>query len=580
MEPSHGSEQARVADTTVVRIEPEHSDGYRRLRLTVGEQHQPRTELLRWAGSDVVDPPKNLRRLGGLIHFTDFQIADLASPSRVEFLQRRIGAKDWARMLPAYRPEEFLLPHAIEMTVRTVADLHAQDPLKYAAVLTTGDNTDSMQRNELSWFLTYMNGGSIDTCAGSNRFTDAPVGQGDKHYWNPEPGDDAYKKRGFPTQTGALAAAAQPVPGQGLGMPWLTCLGNHDCLIQGRVPAPSGYDQFLAGGRKPVATGSEPGGEKLDRYLDDPWWVADGEAIDIQPNAQRTVYSTMDYVRAHLESAGEPKGHGFTEENLQDETAYYVWDGIPGVRLIVLHTTNTAGYVDGCVDPDQFAWLEKKLQEVSTEWVLPNGDLTTHEPEQPRAVVIASHHGLSTMHNDFGDEPVYLAHDVRALLHRYPSVVLWLSGHTHINLITPRPATQTAEAAKLAAASIAPPTVAGRYDGRDETFPVAHASGGFWEVSTGAISEWPVQFRTVDIAVDCEESAVCVTTTMVDSRVAVGPDGSNTLEDLASLHREVAANDDQSVGGLNAHGAPADRNQQLYAPIPHSLVSRLRRVSE
>ena len=111
----------KVITTVETTLVPDQAEPYRRLHLHSGEQHTVRNDLV--PATPDGEPARDEVRLAGLVHFTDFQIADLASPSRVEFLQRREGQPDWARMLPAYRPQEFLLAHAIEMTVRTINGL-------------------------------------------------------------------------------------------------------------------------------------------------------------------------------------------------------------------------------------------------------------------------------------------------------------------------------------------------------------------------------------------------------------------------------------------------------------------------
>lgn len=560
---------------------PTAEEPYRILEVGVGEPHQGRSDLV--TDEDRSVEPEPAHRLGGLIHFTDFQLADLASPSRLEFVQRWADdptMAQWHGLAPSYRPQEFLLPHAIESVVRTINAVQEESANAYQAVVTTGDNTDSSQHNELEWFIRYLDGGQVFPAEGTRDFADAPVGSGDAHYWNPDhESEDAYNKRGFPRRSGVVKAAAKPFEAEGLHLPWLGCVGNHDCLVQGRVRSESHWSAFLGGNEKPVAIdpGSAPSGNKLARYVEDPWWSSAGPKREIEASAHRRLYSKREYVQAHLDSQSEPAGHGFTEQNASDETGYYVWDGIPGLRYVCLDTTNSAGNVDGCLDPEQFAWLEERLAEVSAEYMNSAGDLVHNDVAQQRAVVIASHHGLSTMTNNYENNELKLASEVRSLLHRYPNVVLWISGHTHVNLITPRPAATTSEEAQRTGDDVAAPPVANRYDGRSDYFPHAHPQGAFWELSTASISEWPVQCRLLDFFAT-ERNALVVQTTMVDSATAARADGTNTVADLAALHREVAANDDGSVGGLFAEGLATDRNQWLLAPISQSLALALHSI--
>ena len=510
-----------TTEQTLVRDQPDRRTGYRRLRSGPGEDHLRRTELITGPAAPRVGAP-----IARLMHITDFQLADLMSPSRLEFLQRLDGIPAWQRMLPSYRPQEFLLLQAIEAVVRTIRGRRGSGDRDIDAVITTGDNTDSAQQNELETFLTLMDGGPVRTGDPESGLDHSPTASGDPAYWNPEPESrDQWKtERGLPDHPGALAAAARAFDGQGLGAPWLACFGNHDCLVQGRVPAPQGYDGFLRGARKPIerpfaADPQQPeSGERpdaLDRYLGDPMLYSTGEARTIEALAERRVISKQEYLRIHLRSTGEPAGHGFTEDAAERGVAYYSHDDIPGLRMVILDTTNIAGGVDGCVDEVQFGWLEDQLAGAGDRWV-----------------IICSHHGLSTLTNDTGDNSwggrLRLADEVEALLHRHPQVVLWLSGHTHVNRVTPRPG----------------------------------GNGGFWEVSTGSIAEWPVQVR--EISISDTDTGVAITATMIDSQVPAAPSGDLDLEDLASLHREVAGNDPGSVGGLDAEGEPGDRNVVLY----------------
>ncbi|WP_129359457.1 metallophosphoesterase [Rothia uropygioeca] len=510
------------ATTSSRRVIPDAAAPFRRLHPGPGEPHTARTDLM---PANAAWPDAGTQVLG-LVHFTDFQLADLASPARLEFLQKLDGQPDWKGMTPSYRPQEFLQYHAIEGMVRAMNSLVEAQPDIWDLALTTGDNSDSSQRNEIEAYLRSLTGGVVKPAAGSREFQDAPVGMDDPQYYNPEPSSrDRYKTEfGFPDAPGALSEATRSFGTDGLGLPWLTCFGNHDCLVQGRASLPAGLDDFLSGPRKPIEldAASAPEGAKTPAYVNDPMWSTRGPTKDIDPSDGRTVWSKSDYVRAHLDSPGSPRGHGFTDVNLHDGVTYYAHDPNDDVRILVLDTTNTAGHVDGCVDDTQFRWLRDQLDASAAE---------------SRIVVLASHHGLSTLNNDYGigdsRGTLHLADDVEALLHCYPNVVLWLSGHTHVNKVTPRP-------------------------GRAP-------ENGFWEVSTAAISEWPVQFRGVQIFVS--DSVVRIRTTMVDSQIPESPTSTRGLENLAALHRELGANDTGSVGGLHAEGTRDDRNVDLLVAI-------------
>lgn len=526
---------------TIVKASP-NPLSYRRLTAAPGEPHLQRRDLLSSTSSQWQDGHK----LARLVHITDFQVADLASPSRVEFLQRFTASPEWRRMLPAYRPQEFMLTQAIESIVRTVRRL-AADPASVDFVVTTGDNTDSAQENELDVYLTLMDGGEVDPGDGNAGLADTPTASGDVAYWNPEPSsrDEWKTRRGYPEYAGAVEAAAHKFTAAGLGIPWLTCFGNHDCLVQGRAQAPVDYDDFLTGRRKPVSrpTDRDPGPDALNEYCNDPYWVSSGPTIPIEPRANRRMVTKTEYVNRHFETGGTPLGHGFTPENQEQGTAYYTYDELPGLRVISLDTTNPEGHVDGCVDETQYRWLESRLQEVHSSH-LNEHDLEVHPGNEDRLVIICSHHGLSTMTNGTSQAAATrprLADDMEKLLHRYPNVVLWLSGHTHVNRATPRRRA---------------------------------AGGGFWEVSTSSIAEWPVQLRSLSLNI-VDDLGVRIRSTMIDSDAPISPTGGTDLANLASLHREAAANDPYSVGGLDAQGLTEDRNVDLLVPLSPLVVSRI-----
>jgi len=121
-----------------------------------------------------------------------------------------------------------------------------------------------------------------------------------------------------------------------------------------------------------------------------------------------------------------------------------------------------------------------------------------------------------------------------ALLHRFPNVVLWLNGHTHTNAIRPHP-------------------------------DPADPARGFWEVTTCAVVDWPCQTRVVELLDHGEY--LSIVTTMVDHDTPPVPSLSlESQDDLAALHRELAANVPWGVSALA--GTPADRNAELRVVLP------------
>ena len=222
-------------------------------------------------------------------------------------------------------------------------------------------------------------------------------------------------------------------------------------------------------------------------------------------------------------------GHGFTEKNRRDGTAYYSFDqGL--VRFIVLDTVNPNGYNNGSIDATQFAWLRQLLGRSSN-----------------RVVLVCSHHTSDTMDNPLvgtgGDqEPRVTGDQVLALLLANHEVVAWVNGHTHRNQIW---------AHKRA------------------------KGGGMWEINTAAHIDWPQQSRIIEL-VDNRDKTMSIFTTLVDHagpRSSGGRTGSS--RDLAALGRELAAND-WHIDPDEHRGARKARNVELVVKAPLVLRRKLR----
>ena len=487
-----------------------------------------------------------------LVHLTDVQLADVQSPTRCEFLNRYFADPRYAEIIPVQRPQEALTAHAVDAMLRTVNALHGPAtgaPLRLA--VTTGDAIDNAQWNELQAFLALLDGGprrrrapAAPATRGSSRSAGRTTSSGNR----------TVTARAGPTSTGASSAsrttrACWSAPwrefhSDGLDLPWLSCFGNHEALNQGVGRATPGIADALVGSRKPVALPGEFDHDRvLELFTEQPEAFMAGPARAITADPARRPITRRDFVEAHFLPGARPEGHGFGMQNLLDGTADYVHD-TAAVRLIALDTNCLAGGAAGCLGRQQARWLQARLAEVHSAYRGPGGEVisTGHED---RLAVVFSHHGTGTLtntrHPGPGGEPLLSGADVLAILHRFPNLVLWLNGHTHINRVEPR---------------------------RDPADPAR----GFWEVTTCSIADWPCQTRLVEL-VDCggHLSIVC---TMVDHDTPPVPASLETGDDLAALHRELAANAPLAGAGSAMAGAPPDRNVELRLRLPFPL-SRL-----
>jgi hypothetical protein len=114
-----------------------------------------------------------------------------------------------------------------------------------------------------------------------------------------------------------------------------------------------------------------------------------------------------------------------------------------------------------------------------------------------------------------------LGHAVRDLLLRFPNVVLWVNGHTHVNGVVPH-----------------------------RRHPESPLLGGFWELNTASHVDWPQQARLVEL-VDNGDRTLSIFGTIVDHCAPATP--------------PTTLNLDSPIG---RRGTLADRNVELLLPAP------------
>jgi metallophosphoesterase (TIGR03767 family) len=518
---------------------------YRAVEIGEGEPHLIRDEFVAAGPESALGQG---RALLCLVHITDLQLADVQSPTRFEFLNARFADPRYAEIVPVQRPQEALTAHAVDATVRTLGAVHGPvSGLPLQLAVTTGDAIDNAQWNELQAFLALFDGGLVSPDSGGPDYEGVQsVDWPGDIFWRPDgPGPDGpdffRREYGFPHYPGLLRRALREFSAVGLGIPWLSCFGNHEALNQGVGTQTPGLAGALTGDRKPIALPADFDHDRaLELFTEHPEAFMAGPYRQVTPDAFRRPISRRDFVDAHLRAGSRPFGHGFGERNRLDGTAYYVYD-TPAARFITLDTNCLAGGAAGCLDQQQARWLATRLSEVHSAYRGPDGNevRTGHED---RLVILLSHHGTDTLNNTRGAhpgpsaEPLLGGGDVLALLHRFPNIVLWLNGHTHTNTVRPR---------------------------RDPADPTR----GFWEVTTCAVVDWPCQTRVVELLDHGEY--LSIVTTMVDHNTPVAPGLLETADDLAALHRELAANVPWDTSALA--GAAGDRNVELRVIPPFPL---------
>jgi len=209
--------------------------------------HRIRTDL---GGTvhDAAHDPTSGRTLIRLVHLSDLHVIDVASPARAEWVELLADDPKWRPLLHMHRPYEALTHWALAAHVEAIH----RDPTApwtggaYDLALSTGDNIDNAQRNELDAYLAIMAGGRTRLRASGGPQDPDGDGAADPTatapatsmapwpYWCPEPGvDDTWKPLGYPTVEDYFERVDAPVTSPGVGIPWASLPGNHDLMRQG-----------------------------------------------------------------------------------------------------------------------------------------------------------------------------------------------------------------------------------------------------------------------------------------------------------------------------------------------------------
>lgn len=446
-----------------------------------------------------------------LLLMSDVQVLDPVSPARCEWVELLADDPLWQPLLHMHRPYEALTHWALDAHVRAarrqpVGPMHGR---RHDLALFLGDNIDNAQANELQAFLAIVAGGRTRMPAeGSVHEPDATptatsAAQAPWPYWCPRADvPDTWKPLGYPAVPDFLARAGAVIDSPGLGLPWAALPGNHDLMIQGTALPDPGTEAIALGARKRLQRppGFAPA-DPLTHYVEHPADFSAGGERAVAPDPGRRTLDRHSWIEALVEAGAA----GLTPAHAQRGCADAVID-TPHARILLLDTNHPAGDYQGSVGREQLAWLEAQLAEV--------------DAQPGRCALLATHHGSPSIVNTRGSDPQRVHTEaLLALLHRHPSLVAWLSGHRHLHEIRAHPG----------------------------------PNGGFWEIATGALIDWPVQGRTVEL-VRATDGALHLTCTLIDHGAAEGS--------LAHLHHTLA----RRFAGTQADrmmGGPGDGNAIL-----------------
>jgi metallophosphoesterase (TIGR03767 family) len=349
-------------------------------------------------------------------------------------------------------------------------------------------------------------------------------------YWHPhgtpagKEDDDARAKYGFPIVPGLLDSCRKTFKSTGLRFPWYAVHGNHDALLQGTVTPDQHSQESIIADKRFVGLPSsltlqqtleafdEVGPASLPRAEDAPFEI-------VTADVRRRAVERGEYAAKHLSSPGAPKGHGFTQEHVQEKHMYYATN-VGKIKLIVIDSVNEFGGWQGSLDVPQFEWLENEIK---------NSD---------RLVVLASHHPLSKMFNGYAPTGKRVCvEEITQMLLKYPKVIAWFAGHEHRHHVA--------------------------WIGSEIE------EHGFWQIETASHADWPQQSRTIEI-VQSANGEIFIALTVIDHAAGTTYGKAQTPLEMAALSRLISANVWQKRESLGAKhsadwamGAPHERNTVL-----------------
>ena len=449
--------------------------------------------------------------------FTDIHITDKESPNQMIYLQRLHPRLSVGGSL--YSGVMLYTTQVLDAAVQTINALHKKDPFDFGISL--GDVCNSTQYNELRWYIDVLDGKVITPSSGAH------LGAGTIDYQKP------YKAAGLDKT-----------------IPWYQTLGNHDHFWLGSFPVDDGPrkdlrqsyitgEVFAAG--DPLANpanitrsdyymgvldGSTPYGDikyagPVADFKSPPKVVADP--------GRRSLLKT-EWMKEFMTTTSNPAGHGFNPTDADKGFACYSFMPKPAFPLKVIVLDDTQREDDGSpdihghgfLDPARWDWLKKELAAGDAA-----GQLMIIAAHGPIGVEVTAPD--SEMGWWLDPKNAVTLPDLIAELQNHPNLILWISGHRHLNTVK---------------AFLSPD-------------PVNAPEKGFWQVETSSLRDFPQQFRTFEIYLN-SDSTLSIVTTDVNPAVKDGTP--------AATSRVYAIAEEQIIGA-KAHDANPT-NDPTIKPMP------------
>ena len=484
---------------------------------------------------------------------TDIHIADKESPAQSNYVGW--SAAYGSGMSSAYSPVILSTTHVLDAAVQTINALHKKKPFDFGISL--GDTCNNTQYNELRWYIDVLDGKVITPSSGAHAGADSI------DYQKP------YKAAGLNKE-----------------IPWYQTIGNHDQFMMGSFyefdktlaahigtkvlneennPKPTYAGIHGTGFYMGVVDGSTPYGDIIKAgpeslFSSAPTVVADPDRRSLVSATS----SSENWIAEFSKTTSTPVGHGFNlvtsnpNFNLippNDRVGFACYSFMPKsdipIKIIVLDDTckgnttdTTIDYAAGCLDKPRLDWLMAELKEGQDNDKLMI--IAAHIPILPQKSLIDTN--PTTLTNHITD-----AVEVLQDLHLYPNLLLWISGHRHMNVVTPQP--------------------------YDRLFhPEQSHLNSFWEVETSSLRDFPQEFRTFEIRRN-SDNTISIITTNVDPAVAAGSPAAKSRGYAIGAARIFSGNDNAPVTTPPTVRVGGDTTSHAYnAELVKRLTERMQKI--
>lgn len=462
---------------------------------------------------------------------SDIHLTDKESPAQaIYFRNDRQHLGD--NVISLYSPLMMYTNHVLDAVIHTINELHKNSAIDFGLAL--GDLGNSSQYNELRWFIDILDGKNINPDSGDD---DDPITGPNNDY------QDEFQAEGLDRN-----------------IPWYAVIGNHDHFwigsktINERLKATMVGENILQTGhivieadamdKMTYSTGTMDGSTLYGTIVGE-GIVAEMEIIPtVSKDENRRAITKDDFINELSYTSSKPVGHGFSQSSPDDVfNGCYSFEpkaDLP-IKVIVLDNTMDNNdspapdgiYGHGTLNNGRYDWLMAQLNAGQDE-----GKLMIIAAHVPIGVAVGTP-------MDWIPSGGYTSEaDLINQLKAFPNLILWVSGHRHLNTVTAFKSDDT-----------------------------SHPENGFWEVETKSLREFPQQFRTFDILRN-SDNTLSIFATNVDPDIE--------KSSFAAISRQYALASAQILGLIEPQPGtgPAIYNAELIVPLSPEMQIKIQNLGK